>query len=72
MELLIAMGAIQCIKDDCDYDEVQEILNTHLSEEDRKIVDDYVETVDFTSEDVLMAAIAVVKKKINELKETKE
>lgn len=74
VELFVALGAIANLIEETS--DGQEVLSREIDIRDLSLIDAYVEQIaekaDITGEDILMAAIAVVKAKINELKETKE
>ena len=66
----VAAFAIAHFQEECD--DAEDVIRKELTEDDFLLLAEYEDTQEFTNKDVLMAAIAVVKAKINELKETKE
>lgn len=73
-ELFVALAAINNLVEGTS--DGRKAFLAQLEAKDMAMIDAYVEAVvdaeEINGEDVLMAAIAVVKAKINELKETKE
>lgn len=73
-ELFVALAAIAKLVEDTS--DGVDVLHKEASVEDLQLVDTYIDQVleetHIDGGDVLLAAIAVVKAKINELKETKE
>lgn len=74
IDLFVALAAISNLVEKTS--DGQDVLAKETTTEDLNLIDAYVEQAvdkaEVAGEDVLMAAIAVIKAKINELKETKE
>lgn len=68
IELMIALGAIQTVRDQCDDAQVYAVLVEHISEEDRAYIDNLVQSLEYSGEDILLAAIQMVKTKVKEIK----
>lgn len=68
IELMIALGAIQTIRDQCNKADVHDILIENISEEDRVYIDTLVQNIDYTGADILLAAIQMVKVSVKEIK----
>lgn len=66
----VAASAIAHFREE--YRDAEDVVRKEFTEDDLLLLAEYEDTQEFTNEDVLIAAIAVVKAKINELKETKE